>query len=406
MDTTMRAHKKKILYYQCFSGISGDMNMGAMVDLGVPEDYLVGELEKIELSNVKVSFKKDSRNAIYGTHATVSVMHPTLVSRNLRDIREIIDDTPLDQAVKETAKAIFQVLAEAEAKVHRSSPEKIHFHEVGGEDAIIDIVGAAIAFHYLQVDEVWASTIEMGQGFVKSAHGIIPVPAPATVEILKNKPLHFGGTDFETTTPTGAAILSTLVTRFTDDPGLAILQTGYGIGNHKGTSRPNLLRTFLAESIENTDLSEDVAEEIECTIDDMNPEWYDWIITRLFEAGALDVTLTPVFMKKNRPGMKICVLAPVEKSNGIGLILLKETTTIGFRRRRVRKNFLVRKISYLDTRYGKVRIKEAYLGNALINRKPEYDDCRKIAMDQNIPLKQLYEEINILLNDADRKNKT
>jgi len=382
------------------------MNLGAMVDLGVPEEYLIGELEKLELSNVKVSFEKDSRNAIYGTNAMVTVTHPTQVSRNLKEIREIIDDTSLNQAVKDTAKAIFQVLAEAEAKIHRSSPEKIHFHEVGGEDAIIDIVGAAIAFHYLQVDEVWASTIELGQGFVKSAHGTLPVPAPATVEILKNKPVHFGGADFETTTPTGAAILATLVTRFTDDPGMSILQMGYGIGKHQRTSRPNLLRTFLAESIENTNLGEEIAEEIECTLDDMNPEWYDWIITRLFEAGAQDVTLTPVFMKKNRPGMKICVLAPVEKSNRIGLILLKETTTIGFRRRRVRKNFLVRKISSLDTRYGKVRIKEAYLGDTLINRKPEYDDCRKIAMDQNLPLKQLYNEINILLNDADRKNKT
>ncbi len=402
----MRTHKKKILYYQCFSGISGDMNLGAMVDLGVPEDYLTGELEKLELTNVKVTFEKDSRNAIYGTNATVTVTHPAQVSRNLKDIREIIGDTPLDQAVKDTAKAIFQVLAEAEAKVHRSSPEKIHFHEVGGEDAIIDIVGAAIAYHYLQVDEVWASTVELGQGFVKSAHGIIPVPAPATVEILKNKPVHFGGTDFETTTPTGAAILSTLVTRFTDDPELAILQTGYGIGKHQGASRPNLLRTFLAESLEDAGLNKEVAEEIECTIDDMNPEWYDWIITRLFEAGAQDVTLTPVFMKKNRPGMKICVLSPIEKSNRIGQVLLRETTTIGFRRRWVRKNFLDRKISSLDTPYGKVRIKEAYLGETLINRKPEYDDCKKIAMEQNISLKQLYDEINLLLNDADRKNKS
>ncbi len=395
----MSSTGKKILYYQCFSGISGDMNLGAMVDLGVPREYLIRELEKLELSNVTVTFRKESRNAIYGTHAVVTVTHSTHISRKLKDIREIIDDSALAPAVKETAKAIFRVLAEAEARIHNSSPEKIHFHEVGGEDAIIDIVGAAVAFHYLQVDEVWASTIEMGEGFVNSAHGTLPVPAPATVEILKGRPVHFGGAAFETTTPTGAAILAVLVTRFTDTPGLNVLQTGYGIGNKEGGSRPNMLRVFLAESKEPAGWQEDTAEEIECTIDDMNPEWYDWIITRLFDAGAQDVTLTPVLMKKNRPGMKICVLCPVEKSDALGMILLKETTTIGFRRRRVQKNFLERRITSLKTRFGIVRIKESYLGDTLINRKPEYDDCRKIAREQDIPLKQVYDEINFLLND-------
>ncbi len=288
--------------------------------------------------------------------------------------------------------------------MHHSAPDKIHFHEVGGEDAIIDIVGAAIAFHYLKVDEVQASTIELGQGFLKSVHGVLPVPAPATVEILKNKPVHLGGADFETTTPTGAAILASLADTFTDSPDFTILKTGYGIGKHKGANRPNMLRVFLAEKKQISGWKEDTAEEIECTIDDMNPEWYDWIIEKLLETGAQDVTLTPVIMKKNRPGIKICVLSPAEKVREIGKILLQETTTIGFRRRQVNKTFLSRKTITLETPYGPVRIKEAYMDNALVNRKPEYDDCRKIAQEHHLPIKQVYDIIFNLLHNNDQKH--
>jgi len=393
---------KKILYYQCFSGISGDMNLGALADMGVPEDFLVREIKKLGLSNVTVTFKKESRHAIYGTEATVAVNHPTHIPRKLKDIYEIIDDADIQERVKETAKHIFHILSQAEGKIHKKSPEAIHFHEVGGEDAIVDIVGAALAFHYLGVDEVWASTVELGQGFVKSAHGVIPVPAPATTEILKDKPVHFGGTGFETTTPTGAAILAGLVTKFTDDPAMTIRKTGYGIGKHKDATRPNLLRVFLAENSDCSGLQEDFAEMIECTIDDMNPEFYDWIMEKLFRAGASDVTLTPVIMKKSRPGTVLSVLCPVEHADDIGMILLTETTSLGYRRRQVRKNSLSRKTETLQTRYGQVRIKKSYLGNQLINQKPEYDDCRRLASEQNIPIKQVYEEIYSLLNRQDK----
>ncbi len=393
---------KKILYYQCFSGISGDMNLGALVDLGVPADYLLGELKKLELSNVTISFSKESRHEIYGTNATVSVSHPTRIARKLKDIYEIIEEADIAPVVKTTARKIFQTLAEAEGKIHDKSPEQIHFHEVGGEDAIIDIVGSALAFHYLNVDEVWSSTVELGQGFVKSAHGIIPIPAPATTEILKNKPVHLGGTDFESTTPTGAAILSTLVTKFTDDPEITIQKTGYGVGKHQGSTRPNLLRIFLATHNKSSVLLTNLAEEIECTIDDMNPEWYDWIMKKLFEAGANDVTLTPILMKKNRPGMKLSVLCPGDKADGIGIALLRETTTIGYRRRQVRKYSLTRKVNTVQTRYGKVRIKESYLEKELITRKPEYEDCRKIAIDTGLPLRKIYEEIDRFLTKMDK----
>ncbi len=398
--------KRKILYYQCFSGISGDMNLAALTHLGVPPDYLAGELEKLGLTNVKIRFEEASQNAIYGTKVTVEVAHPTGITRRLQDVYEIIEEAGLEEAVTDTAKRIFAKLAEAEGKIHNKPPDKIHFHEVGGEDAIIDITGAALAWHYLKVDEVWASTVELGSGFVKSAHGVLPVPAPATTEILRGMPVHLGGAGFETTTPTGAAILATLVSQFTDSPRMNVTGTGYGIGHHPGDQRPNMLRVFLGEYEPVTGPGEEEAEEIECTIDDMNPEWYDWIINRLLEAGAQDVILTPVIMKKNRPGMKIYVLCPVEKAGEIGMMLFRETTTLGYRHRRVSKKSLERKISLLDTPYGQVRIKEAYLEGRRVNRKPEYDDCRRIAGERNLPVKQVYEEIIRYLHENDQQHST
>ncbi len=392
-------HPKKILYYQCFSGISGDMNLAAMVDLGVPADHLKKELEKLALSNVKIHFRRESRNAIFGIQATVEVTHPTHLSRKLQDIYEIIDEAALERAVAETAKEIFRKLAEAEGKIHNKPPDKIHFHEVGGEDAIIDIVGASIAYHYLKVDEVWASTVELGSGFVKSAHGVLPVPAPATALLLEGIPVRLGGAGFETTTPTGAAILATLVSRFTDEPAMTLQQSGYGIGHHKGEQRPNMLRLFVGEVVTESGTYTDRAEELECTIDDMDPQWYEWLISRLFKEGAQDVTLTPVIMKKGRPGTRVTVLSPPEKTSSLGELLLTETTTIGYRRRTVEKHTLQRKERILQTPYGEVRIKESYLQGRLITRKPEYDDCRQIAARHHLPLPEVYKEIEKLMQE-------
>ncbi len=392
-------HPKKILYYQCFSGISGDMNLAAMVDLGVPVDHLKKELEKLALSNVKIHFRREARNAIFGTQATVEVTHPTHLSRKLQDIYEIIDEAALERAVAETAKEIFRKLAEAEGKIHNKPPDKIHFHEVGGEDAIIDIVGASIAYHYLKVDEVWASTVELGSGFVESAHGVLPVPAPATALLLEGIPVRLGGAGFETTTPTGAAILATLVSRFTDEPAMTLQQSGYGIGHHKGEQRPNMLRLFVGEVVTDSGTYTDRAEELECTIDDMDPQWYEWLISRLFKEGAQDVTLTPVIMKKGRPGTRVTVLSPPEKTSSLGELLLTETTTIGYRRRTVVKHTLQRKERILQTPYGEVRIKESYLQGRLITRKPEYDDCRQIAARHHLPLPEVYKEIEKLMQE-------
>ncbi|NOY36746.1 MAG: nickel pincer cofactor biosynthesis protein LarC [Chlorobi bacterium] len=384
----------QILYYHCFSGISGDMNLGAMADLGIPETYLQEIIARLNLPGVELVFEKDSRNSIFGTKATVKISGNTTHHRTLKNIEKMIRDAEFSDEITTTALDIFQHLAEAEADIHHKTPDTIHFHEVGGEDAIVDIVGAAAAYHYLHPDEVWTSVVELGNGLVKTAHGTMPVPAPATAALLKDTPVHIGGTDMEATTPTGAAILKTLTTRYVSDPLFIIKKTGYGIGHTISEIRPNLLRVHLAEIPRNKpSFHTSEADILECNLDDMNPEWFEHIMDALFKAGAADVTLTPVVMKKNRPGMVISVLSPVNKSQMLGEVLLRETTSLGYRRYRVEKSFLDRRIITLETSLGKVNIKESYFGDQVFTRKPEYEDCRRIAQAKGMPLKKVYERI-------------
>ncbi len=390
--------KKRILYYQCFSGISGDMNLAALIDLGLPEEVLLQDLEKLRLTNVKVHIRKEELHSLRGTRVDVEVKHSTHAARRLAEIHEVIDEAGLEPGVTAMAKKIFRILAEAEGKVHGKAPEKIHFHEVGGEDALIDIVGAAIALHYLNVDEVWASTVEAGSGFVEVAHGVLPVPAPATSEILRGIPVHLGGASFETVTPTGAAILAATVTRWTDTPAFAIEATGYGLGHHPGDQRPNMLRLFLATTCHEP-LPEEILEELVCTLDDMDPQWYDWLTERLFEEGALDVTLTPVIMKKGRPGTQVSVLCTPPDAERLGDVLLRESTTIGYRRNEVSRVALPRTFSEVETPLGKVRVKESFSGEEVITRKAEYEDCRRIAREKGLPLRKVCEEVERYLHE-------
>lgn len=384
----------QILYYHCFAGISGDMNLGAMADLGVPVDYLKSVVDQLNLPGVALDFTEDERNGIYGTRATVTCNPAKKVSRKLADIEEIITSADLPEAVIRTAMEMFRNLAEAEARIHRKTPETIHFHEVGGEDAMVDIVGAAAAYHYLSPDEVWTSEIELGSGTIKAAHGVLPVPAPATALILENAPVHIGGTDIEATTPTGAAILKTLTTKFVPAPAFNIRKTGIGVGQSRTGKRPNILRVHLAETdSQEQEYNLEQAFMLECTVDDMNPEWYEHIMDRLFHAGAADVTLTPVIMKKNRPGMIISVLCTDEASKTIGNLLLTETTSLGYRKINVEKTFLDRRIRSVETSLGTVRVKESYSAGKVYTRKPEYEDCRKIALEKGISLKEVYQKV-------------
>jgi len=398
----------KILYYDCFAGISGDMNLGAMIDLGIDPEYLKKELAKLPVHGYELKVEKDIRKGITGTRVQVLIddQHQHLKDHHhdhgngehnhhhhtYGEIRELISGSHLDEKVKDISLAIFSKIAEAEAKIHNKPVDDVHFHEVGAIDSIVDITGAAICINFLEPAQILCSVIELGGGTVKCAHGIYPVPAPATAEILKNIPVRKGTVDYEATTPTGAAILAACVDRFTDKSDFSILKTGYGIGS-KDSSIPNVLRVFLCETI-TEDESETVPSFIiECNIDDMNPEFYDYIIDSLFSAGAKDVFITPIIMKKSRPAVKLSVLCTPEAENRVKEVLFRETSTIGVRKYNIDKTMLDRKIELVSTKYGDVNVKSAFYQGVCIKSKPEYEDCIKIARSKKIPVSHIYREV-------------
>ena len=408
----------KILYYDCFSGISGDMNLGALIDLGIEEKYLVEELKKLSLNGYEIKVSRGIRKGIEGTkvdvvlqehththnhaenegvhsHEHMSKEHSHHEHRNLKEIENIIEDSKLSFEVKELSVKMFMRVAQAEAKVHGKPLYEVHFHEVGAVDSIVDIVGAAICISHLNVDKIMCSSIELGGGFVKCEHGIIPVPAPATVEILKGIPVKLGAVPFETTTPTGAAILATCVNEFKDDNNFIVNKIGYGIGN-RDTEIPNVLRVMLVEenNLSSTNMVNSGKEEIiECNIDDMNPEIYEHIIDKLFTKGALDVYLTPIIMKKGRPSVKISVLCSSDKLEIMKELLFRETTTFGVRNFKVDKTMLQRKFTKVNTSYGEVTVKEAYYKGEKIKSKLEYEECKRIADNTGIAARELYERL-------------
>lgn len=386
--------KVKILYYDCFSGISGDMNLGAMLDLGVDKDYLLEGLERLGIGGYELSVTKDKRKGITGTKVDVIVKNEKSGHRNLKDIESIINGSGLSDRVKETSLDIFMQVARAEAKVHGKDLYDIHFHEVGATDSIIDIAGAALCLEFLNVDRVMASPVEVGSGFVTCEHGTFPVPAPATVEILKGIPIKSGIVPFETTTPTGAAILASTVKEFTERIRFRLLEVGYGIGG-RDTEIPNVLRVLLGETDEATedDCDREEALIIESNIDDMNPEMFDFVIDALLKAGAHDVFLTPVIMKKSRPATTLSVLCNTEDETAIQELLLTQTSTFGTRKYVVGKTMLKRDFSEVTTKYGIVRVKNAYFRGKKMKSKPEYEDCRKLADEHGVSILEIYESI-------------
>jgi len=386
----------KILYYDCFSGISGDMNLGAMIDLGVDVKYLEGELGKLNLEGWKLEVKKDQRHGIYGTRVDVIQTSHGHSHRHLSDIFKIIDKSALKDKDKELARKIFIKLAGAEASVHGTDVENIHFHEVGAIDSIVDIAGSAICFNALEVDEVHVSVIELGGGTVKCEHGTLPVPAPATAEILKGLPVKKDGVDFEATTPTGAAILAVLGNVFNKPVPMKITKTGYGIGHTDHPEVPNLLRVFLGET---ADSSEEGHEAIlmECNIDDMNPEHYEHVTEKLFRAGASDVFLTSIIMKKSRPGTILNIICEKGVAGSLKEIIFTETTTLGIRYFTFNKETLPRKFEQVNTRFGPVTFKRSFYKGKEVSFKPEYNDCKRIAEVTGKPLREIY---NIIISEA------
>ncbi len=415
----------KILVYDPFSGISGDMHMGAMVDLGVPQDYLLEALGALRLPGWKVVFKREKRKGIEGTRAVVSIEgeaggskaaaaddevhnhhhgdpheHPHTHShdhshRGIREIREIVEGSGLDPVIKRRSMAMFELIARAEAKVHGMPVEKVHFHEVGAVDSIVDIVAAAAAIEYLQPDRIVSHPPELGGGFVRCAHGRIPVPAPATVEILEGVPCRRGAVDKETTTPTGAAILKANANEFIETASYTVKKTGYGVGS-RDTEIPNVLRVFLAEEREaSLRLGAETvdAQILECNIDDMSPELYDYVLEILFRAGAKDAFLGPVQMKKNRPGTLLTVMTTEEKKSEMLSIIFEETTTAGIREYPVRQHMLKRDYEKGETPYGEIRLKCLYLRGRCISRKPEYEEAKALAERHGVSLREIYRSL-------------
>jgi uncharacterized protein (TIGR00299 family) protein len=386
----------KILYYDCFAGISGDMNLGAMIDLGVDPDYLKTELQKLNIEGFHLEVQKDIRRGISGTKATVVIENPENEKhRHLRHVEELVNQSSLSAEVKSLSLKIFDLIAVAEGKVHNISKERVHFHEVGALDSIADIVGAAICLDYLKVDKVMSSPVQLGGGMVKCAHGIMPVPAPATALIVENVPVKTGLVQHEATTPTGAAILVATVDEFTEQIDFQIQKTAYGIGQRDVSEVPNALRVFLSDDKQATDNSRlEDAWMLECNIDDMNPEWYDHLFGKLFEAGASDVFLTPIIMKKSRPANMLSVLCSKNIASEMKSIIFNNSTTIGLREYPVTKTVLLREEKEIETELGKVRVKCSYFQGKEIRFKPEFEDLKKLANQHGLSLNEVEKIIN------------
>ncbi|MBP9613764.1 MAG: nickel pincer cofactor biosynthesis protein LarC [Sulfurospirillum sp.] len=389
----------RVLYYDCFSGISGDMNLGALLDLGVEEEYLRQELSKLSLNFAfKLVIEKASKMGISGTKVSVKLIpqwhaHPhTHEHRTFKSIEAIINASTLAQSIKERSLKMFWTVALAEGKIHGKAPDEVGFHEVGAIDSIVDIVGASICLDALHVKKIIASKIELGGGFVTCAHGTLPVPAPATVEILQNVPITLGRVASETTTPTGAAILKANVDAYEAKPSLVIEKIGYGIG-HKDFSIPNVLRVYLGEEEERVD--EEVI--LETNIDDMSPEILSFVQEQLFEAGVKDVYTTAITTKKNRLGVKLSVLVSLDKEAEAKRIIFSETTSIGLRRSLVQKIALERNVLHVKTPYGEISVKCAYFEGKRVKYKAEYEECKKAAREHNVPITLVYESVTLAM---------
>lgn len=386
--------KKDILYFDIIGGISGDMTLASLLDLGVPKEIFLQELNKLNMDNefeIEIDYKYE--NGIKGTKVNV-ITKEQHCHRNLIDVYDIIDNSRLNNNIKERAKEIFMIVAKAEAKVHGTTIDKIHFHEVGAIDSIVDIVGSCILLDLLNIDKVYSTSVPLGSGFIQCAHGVIPAAAPATVEILKNIPVKFNHVKGECTTPTGAAIIKTICDEFIDELDFNTKKIGYGVG-HKKFEKPNILRVALAQEDEHNE----VVYEIVANIDDMSSEIYSYLFEKIMDEGALDVFTESIFMKKNRPAYKISILTKKKDLNKFIKLLLTETSTFGVRYKEYNRAKLDRKFIEVDTIYGKVKVKLGYYNNKLIKLKPEYEQCKLISKTLNIELREVYNEINKSINE-------
>ena len=379
----------KIAYFDCHSGISGDMVLGALIDAGVKLQSIRKGLAGIDLKGYEIKSRRVKRGLFVGTKVDVIVSSRAHThSRTFTDIEKLLKRSKLPKTIIEDCVEIFLRLGKAEAKVHHTRIDKVHFHEVGAVDSIIDIVGGVIGMHHLGVDQILASPLNTGEGKVECEHGILPVPAPATLELLKGIPCYSSGTPYELTTPTGAALIGYWADAFQSLPLMKVQRSGYGAGTHVIKEQANLLRLIVGEA---EGKGSDKVILVEANIDDMNPEFYDHIMDQLFSAGALDVFYTSVMMKKNRPAVKISVLAPPAKREAVSCILLTETTSFGIRFSEMDRIILDRQSIEVPTPYGKVSVKVGSRAGKMMHFSPEYENCKQIARKKKIPIKMVYD---------------
>ncbi len=390
----------RIAYIDCRSGISGDMTLGALIDAGVDLGDLEGQLATLGVSGWRLEKKTVKRHQIAGTKVDVVLDGDDGVHRHLSHVVTAIGESDLSQPVKERSVAVFTRLAEAEAAVHDTTPEKVHFHEVGAVDAIVDVVGACLGFEMLGIERVYCSSFRVGRGTVTAAHGMMPVPAPGTLELLKGFPVEHTDIEAELVTPTGAAILTTIGDEFSRPPTFVPDRVGYGAGGRDLSEIANLLRIEIGETLVHAGHDHSVL--IETNIDDMNPEVYGYLIQTLLDAGAKDAFLTPVIMKKTRPGILLTVLVGEQTQDAVIDTIFRETTTLGVRLSEVGRVVVERTHSAAQTEWGEVRTKVANW-NGRVRVTPEYADCAMIAAENGVPILEVYDAVRRTVDNAENQ---
>jgi pyridinium-3,5-bisthiocarboxylic acid mononucleotide nickel chelatase len=385
----------KTAYFDTFAGASGDMMLGAMVDAGVDPQALTEQLSLLNVTGFDLRFEKVKRAGLTATYAVVTIQ-PEGGHRHLSDILKIIDNSSLAAGVKERATNIFTRLGEAEARVHNEPIENVHFHEVGALDAIVDVVGAAICFDLLGIEEFICSPLHVGSGMVEMEHGRFPVPPPAVVDLLKGVPFYSTDIKGELLTPTGAAIITTVSKQYGPIPPIEVAQVGYGAGTREYETFPNVLRVLIGTSEPESDSDERLLM-IETNIDDVSPQIVGHVMDRAFELGALDCYFTAVQMKKNRPGVLLSVLCEKRAKDSIMQLLFRETTTLGIRTYEVNRRALPRSIVRVETQYGPIDVKVAHLNGQVVNEMPEFDQCRSAARKAGVPVRVVENAVRVAL---------
>jgi pyridinium-3,5-bisthiocarboxylic acid mononucleotide nickel chelatase len=388
----------KIAYLDCSSGISGDMFLAANLDAGVSEGRLLSELAKIPVGSYEFQTSRVLRGGMTANRVEIGIPEKQ-PHRHLHHIEKMLTESSLSHPVKQKALTVFRRLAEVEGRLHGKPPGSVHFHEVGAVDAILDIAGTCASLELLGIAELFCSPLNVGGGHVQAAHGTLPVPAPATAELLKNLPVYSTGVEGELVTPTGAALVSSLAAGFGPMPAMKVESIGYGAGASDFSSHPNIARLFVGEAAETPVVeratADDVVTVIQANVDDMSPQIYGYLVEQALAAGALDVTCSSIQMKKNRPGLELTILCPTEKANYFAQLIFEQTTTIGVRIHEARRQVLDRDVVNVNTAYGSVRVKVARRDGRVLNAAPEYEDCQRIAREKSLPLKEVMTEAQL-----------